>query len=465
MGFSCEGWVSDTPVTPKGAVRFSLGSAATTPVVINDFVKQTSFSGSTENPPCVPGSLYQITAVWQNISKNYLSNVAAQVTTLTNNAQLIEQRFTLAASKSVAPQESFTGVFRVKLATCAAFTFRINLLGDVSAQAPSAPALLALAPSTGRQGQSNLIVNLVGAATSFAQSSSQVNFGPGILVNSIVVASPTGLTADVSIAVTAAIGPRTVTVTTGNQVVSLTNGFAVTTGAPVLLAVSPATIQQGQTFSVALTGRFTNWFQGTTKATLGAGISVTSLTVNSPTSATAVLSADAAATPGPRTVTLTTSNEVASLVNGFTVSATTTVPSITSLSPNSGLQGQQNLSVAITGQNTHFLQGSTQVSFGAGITVNSLTVNSPTTATAILNIDSAAATGRRTVTLTTGSESVALATGFTVIGPVCAVPFGLVSWWPGDGNANDVVSGNNGALQNGASFGAGEVGQAFSFVH
>jgi alpha-tubulin suppressor-like RCC1 family protein len=39
----------------------------------------------------------------------------------------------------------------------------------------------------------------------------------------------------------------------------------------------------------------------------------------------------------------------------------------------------------------------------------------------------------------------------------------MVSWWPGDGNANDIVGGNNGALQNGATFSSGEVGQAFSF--
>src|SRR5207249_3535179 len=28
-------------------------------------------------------------------------------------------------------------------------------------------------------------------------------------------------------------------------------------------------------------------------------------------------------------------------------------------------------------------------------------------------------------------------------------PAGLVSWWPGDGNADDIVGGNNGSLQNG----------------
>src|SRR6266446_5639642 len=42
-------------------------------------------------------------------------------------------------------------------------------------------------------------------------------------------------------------------------------------------------------------------------------------------------------------------------------------------------------------------------------------------------------------------------------------PAGLVGWWPGNGNANDIVSGNNGTLQNGVTFAPGEVCQAFSF--
>jgi uncharacterized repeat protein (TIGR03803 family) len=44
-------------------------------------------------------------------------------------------------------------------------------------------------------------------------------------------------------------------------------------------------------------------------------------------------------------------------------------------------------------------------------------------------------------------------------------PSGLVSWWPGDGNALDIVGGNNGVLSNGATFAAGEVCQAFSFTN
>jgi len=42
-------------------------------------------------------------------------------------------------------------------------------------------------------------------------------------------------------------------------------------------------------------------------------------------------------------------------------------------------------------------------------------------------------------------------------------PTGPVSWWPGDGNANDIINGNDGTLQNGATFAPGKVGQAFSF--
>ena len=41
-------------------------------------------------------------------------------------------------------------------------------------------------------------------------------------------------------------------------------------------------------------------------------------------------------------------------------------------------------------------------------------------------------------------------------------PAGLVSWWPGDGNANDITDGNDGTLVGGATFAPGMVGEAFS---
>src|ERR1051326_5483155 len=49
--------------------------------------------------------------------------------------------------------------------------------------------------------------------------------------------------------------------------------------------------------------------------------------------------------------------------------------------------------------------------------------------------------------------------------PTCVTPpSGMLGWWPGDGNANDISGqGKNGMLVNGTGFAAGEIGQAFSF--
>ena len=42
-------------------------------------------------------------------------------------------------------------------------------------------------------------------------------------------------------------------------------------------------------------------------------------------------------------------------------------------------------------------------------------------------------------------------------------PSGVIAWWPADGFALDVAGTNNGTLQNGAGYAAGEVGQGFVF--
>jgi hypothetical protein len=46
---------------------------------------------------------------------------------------------------------------------------------------------------------------------------------------------------------------------------------------------------------------------------------------------------------------------------------------------------------------------------------------------------------------------------------VSACSAGMVGWWPGNGDANDDVGTNDGVLVNGATFGTGPVGSAFSF--
>lgn len=42
-------------------------------------------------------------------------------------------------------------------------------------------------------------------------------------------------------------------------------------------------------------------------------------------------------------------------------------------------------------------------------------------------------------------------------------PTGMISWWTGDSTADDLLGSNNGALQNGATYAPGLVGDAYSF--
>jgi hypothetical protein len=64
-----------------------------------------------------------------------------------------------------------------------------------------------------------------------------------------------------------------------------------------------------------------------------------------------------------------------------------------------------------------------------------------------------------------GAAIATIAILIVAVPPPCApVPSGLVSWWPGDGNANDLAGTNNGAWQGSATTSTlGMVGQAFSF--
>src|SRR5207237_985219 len=157
----------------------------------------------------------------------------------------------------------------------------------------------------------NLTVTLTGQFTHFTQGTSTANFGAGVSVATLSVNSLTGATAILNIDPAAALGTRNVTVTTGTEVVTLNNGFTVNAGTPVLSNVNPNPGQQGQqNLPVTITGQFTNFVQGTTTASFGAGITVTSpLTVMSAISATAVLNIDPAATIGTRIVTITTGTE------------------------------------------------------------------------------------------------------------------------------------------------------------
>ena len=178
--------------------------------------------------------------------------------------------------------------------------------------------------------------------------------------------------------------------------------------APASIAVTPVnpSIAVNATLQFTATATFAGGgTQDITNSVTWASSMPSVATINSTGLATGVTAGQST------TISAMLGNVVGSTTLSVTGSGT---PALTQVSPNTGGQGQQNLSLAITGQSTHFAQASTTANFGAGITVASLTINSPTSATAVINIAQSATLGARTVTLTTGNEMASLTNGFTV---------------------------------------------------
>ena len=317
--------------------------------------------------------------------------------------------FAAPSSTSTDAQFTAAGGYRLRLMVGDSELFTYDDVA-VTVLSTASPSILSVLPGSALQGSSRSVV-VTGQNTHFAQGSTTVSFGPGITVTAVTVENATRLTAEVIVAADAATGQRTVTATTGTEVVSW-NGFSIVPGTPAVISVLPVSGQQGQSFPVTIVGSQTHFTQGSTQVSFGGGITVNDVTVTGATSLTANISIAANATFGARAVTVTTGSEVATLANGFAVGGATT-PVLTQVVPASGQQGQGG-PVTIVGQNTSFAQGVTHVDMGPGITISAITVTCPTCLEVQVTIADTAPTGPRTVTVTTGTEVAILASGFTV---------------------------------------------------
>jgi hypothetical protein len=177
---------------------------------------------------------------------------------------------------------------------------------------------------------------------------------------------------------------------------------------PQVTSVNPPSGLRGTTIQVAVNG--TNLDGATALAVSGGGITVT-ITGVSPTAVTAQFVIASNAVAGPRNVTVTTPQGSNTLTGGFTVQG----PSLTSISPTTGVRGTS-VPVTLTGTN---LTGATAVTVsGTGVTANSVVAVNSTTVTATLNITAAATTGARNITVVTPiGNTNTLAAAFTVQGP------------------------------------------------
>ena len=395
----------DLNVTPGqvSVTATTLGEVATE---VNAFtVTQTQAELAFISPSSLPqGETQNVTITGIDTSFSISSAVTA-ATGVTVNSVTFNSATSLTANLTVSPTITL-GYKAITVTTGAQMVSSPSLFQAVAGPA----AISGLSPASGDEGHA-ITVLVTGSQTHFS-SATTAAFGGGISVTGITVLSLTSANVNISIPNSTPTGAYNVTLTTGGEVATILGGFTVTNGTPTISVVSPPTGNQGEVnLNVNLTGLFTNFVNGTSVANFGAGIMVNSTTVSNSTSAVANITISGTAALGSRNVTVTTGAEVASITGGFTVLAG--IPALTSALPTTGQAGTT-LNVVIDGQFTTFQQGFSSVSFGSGITVNVVTVNSTTQLTANITVASNASVGNRTISVTTSGQTQNLNNGFAV---------------------------------------------------
>jgi hypothetical protein len=282
------------------------------------------------------------------------------------------------------------------------------------------PAVTTLNPAATRQGTA-VDVELTGSSTGFSASSTLAVAGGGVSVSELHVLSPTRLTAHLNVDAGTATGFRDVTVTTtrGDGSTETARGIGAlqitaASSVPAILSVSPSTGTAGTTEDVRISGGATH-FAGSSTASFGPGVTVNSLTVQSPTSAVAKVTIAPGATIQLNDVSVQTGAEIATRAHSFLIAAPAPpVARLTGASPASGMRGTT-VDVQLTGASTAFAAGiSTGSISGTGVDVLSTSVTSATSARVRLRIAAGAPLGFRDLKVTTGTQAAVLLAGFEI---------------------------------------------------
>ncbi|MGB8011989.1 MAG: Ig-like domain-containing protein [Terriglobales bacterium] len=291
-------------------------------------------------------------------------------------------------------------------------------------------ATAVLNPASAHQGSSETIV-ITGTNTNFS-SATTVNFGANITTGTVSVNGPTSASVPITIAAGAATGARNVTITTGAQVVTTT--FTVIAGVPAVTVISPNKIGPTQTEPVTVTGAFTNWVNGTTKANFGPGIAVGGaaagafgpVTVTNATTFTASL-VTSGATTGFRPVQVQTSSQTLTVNNGIDVETCNgTAPTVLQISPgntttNVPLNSQVQVQFSVPMNRSTFSLGNTS---GTTIFFYDTTSNTEIPGTVSLDASGTIATIIPSEALPAGREIVTYLSYETYVQDACGVNLG-----------------------------------------
>ena len=308
--------------------------------------------------------------------------VAVSGVSVVNPTQIKGQ---LTIDKAAAPgSRNLTVTVGTSVSTSMAFTVTVPVI-----------TITSVSPATGAAGGS-VPVTLTG--TNFCAGATLTVSGSGVTASNVVVTGTTQIKAQLTIDRAAAAGTRSLTV----NLASATSGsadFAVTSSAPTVSGISPASGTAGSSVPITLTG--TNLLAGATVAVSGSGVAVSGVTVVSATQINAQLTIDKSASLGARSVTVSAGSAVTG-AQSFSITAAPTgpVPAINSMSPG-GYGTGLTTGAAIYGSN---LAAGAKVNFsGTGVSATNVSVNSGSLITFNLSIDANATVGPRSVTVVTAA--------------------------------------------------------------
>ncbi|MFC1979198.1 FG-GAP repeat protein, partial [Chloroflexota bacterium] len=168
---------------------------------------------------------------------------------------------------------------------------------------------------------------------------------------------------------------------------------------PEITSITPTSGERGETLDFTITGKNLDQVHDVNGISFSDGVTVNSYTLQSPFTISGNLTVGETADLGQRNV------QVITLSGTFTQTAPTFgveagLLDITSLSPTSGTRGET-INCTVTGKNLDLVDNVNDINFGSGITVNSYTVNSPTSLTSNFTIAGNAELGQRTVRVIT----------------------------------------------------------------
>ncbi|HEY3354888.1 MAG TPA: hypothetical protein VGQ83_16660 [Polyangia bacterium] len=257
-----------------------------------------------------------------------------------------------------------------------------------------------LAPVQIEQGASATIT-AAGQFTSFAGGATVVTMPPdaGLAVTGFAVESATAAALEVTADFAAAPGPRTLTFTTGGEVVEGT--LAIVAGPPAV-RIAPAGARQGEDVVIAVEGRNMAFGPATAAAWLPAGTEVQTLSVDVVDADHATVTARVAPTAAVGTVSLQLVTATASAQAPFAMLPAIATAAVT-VSPAQLRQGETT-HVVVTGTGTHF-DGRTQLALPAGLSAANLAPVSTTRLEVDLVVAETAPLGPAALTATTGGES------------------------------------------------------------